>query len=163
MQGPLNLMLLLLFSHSVVSDSLQPHGLEPARLLCPWDFPGKNPGVGCHFLFQGIFRPRDGICISCIDRQVLYHWATGVAPLVWWGLGLSDQKLREFQGDSLPACFSPISLYPKALILKMKWVGFREPWILFWTSGVRVCVLTLISSGTLTLVFRKVLLILWQL
>ena len=30
---------------SVVSDSLQPHGLQPARLLCPWDCPGKNTGV----------------------------------------------------------------------------------------------------------------------
>ena len=28
--------------------------LQPARLLCPWDFPGKNTGVGCHFLLQGI-------------------------------------------------------------------------------------------------------------
>ena len=33
----------------------QLHGLELARLLCPWDFPGKNTGVGCHFVFQGIF------------------------------------------------------------------------------------------------------------
>ena len=40
---------------SVVSDSLQPHGLQPTRLICPWDFPGKNTGVGCHFLLQGIF------------------------------------------------------------------------------------------------------------
>ena len=40
---------------SVVSDSLQPHELQPTRLLCPWDFPGKNTGVGCHFLLQGIF------------------------------------------------------------------------------------------------------------
>ena len=36
----------------VVSDSLWPHGLKPARLLYPWDFPGKNTGVGCHFLLQ---------------------------------------------------------------------------------------------------------------
>ena len=36
------------WSHSVVSDSLWPHGLQPTRLLCPWDFPGKNTGVGCH-------------------------------------------------------------------------------------------------------------------
>ena len=40
---------------SVVSDSLQPFGLQPTRLLCPWDFPGKNTGMGCHFLLQGIF------------------------------------------------------------------------------------------------------------
>ena len=41
-----------MLSHSVVSDSLQTHGLQPARLLCPWDFPGKNSGVSCHFLLQ---------------------------------------------------------------------------------------------------------------
>ena len=34
---------------------LWPHGLEPTRLLCPWDFPGKNTEAGCHFLLQGIF------------------------------------------------------------------------------------------------------------
>ena len=34
---------------------LRSHGLEFARLLCPWDFPGKNTRVGCHFLLQGIF------------------------------------------------------------------------------------------------------------
>ena len=35
--------------------TLQPHELKPARLLCPWVFPGKNAGVSCHFLLQGIF------------------------------------------------------------------------------------------------------------
>ena len=32
---------------------LWPHGLQPTRLLCPWDFPGKNTGMSCHFLLQG--------------------------------------------------------------------------------------------------------------
>ena len=41
-------------SHSVMSNSVQPHGLYTARLLCPWNSPGKNTGVGCHALFQGI-------------------------------------------------------------------------------------------------------------
>ena len=40
------------WSRSVVSDSLQPHGLQPTRLLRPWDFPGKSTGVGCHHLLQ---------------------------------------------------------------------------------------------------------------
>ena len=40
---------------SVVFDSLRPCGLQPTRLLCPWDSPGKSTGVGCHFLLQGIF------------------------------------------------------------------------------------------------------------
>ena len=35
-------------NHSVVSDSLWPQGLWPARLFCPWDSPGKNTRVGCH-------------------------------------------------------------------------------------------------------------------
>ena len=43
-----------LHSVSKSSDSLRPQRLQPARLLCPWYFPGKNTGGGCHFLFQGI-------------------------------------------------------------------------------------------------------------
>ena len=35
--------------------TLWPHELHPARLLCPWVSPGKNTGMGCHFLLQGIF------------------------------------------------------------------------------------------------------------
>ena len=45
--------LLLLLSPAVASDSVQPHRLwQPARLPRPWDSPGKNTGVGCHFLLQ---------------------------------------------------------------------------------------------------------------
>ena len=35
-----------------MSDSVRPHRWQPTRLLCPWDSPGKNTGVGCHFLLQ---------------------------------------------------------------------------------------------------------------
>ena len=40
------------WSRSVVSDPLRPHGLQPTRLLRPWDFPGKSTGVGCHRLLH---------------------------------------------------------------------------------------------------------------
>ena len=60
-------------SRSVMSDSLQPHGLQHASILCPWDFPSKITGVGCHFLLQGIFPTRDQNCIFCIGGQILYH------------------------------------------------------------------------------------------
>ena len=40
------------WSLSVVSDSSRPHGLQPTRLLHPWDSPGKNTGVECHCLLQ---------------------------------------------------------------------------------------------------------------
>ena len=39
-------------SRSVVSDSVRPQRPQPTRLRCPWDSPGKNTGVGCHFLLQ---------------------------------------------------------------------------------------------------------------
>ena len=51
-------------SCSVTSDSLKPHELQPTRLLCPWNSPGKNTGVGSHSLLQGIFPTQ------C--RQILY-------------------------------------------------------------------------------------------
>ena len=40
------------WSCSVVSASSRPHGLQPTRLLCPWDSPGKSTGVGCHCLLR---------------------------------------------------------------------------------------------------------------
>ena len=43
----------------VVSDSLQPHELEPTMLLCSWNSTGKNIGMGSHSLLQGIFQPWD--------------------------------------------------------------------------------------------------------
>ena len=45
-------LLLLLSVASVVSDSVQPHRWQPTRLPHPWDSPGKNTGVSCHFLLQ---------------------------------------------------------------------------------------------------------------
>ena len=59
-------------SHSVVSESLQSPGLQTARLLCPWNFPGKNTTVGCHFLLQGIFLTQglDLCLLSLLHRQV---------------------------------------------------------------------------------------------
>ena len=58
--------------NSLLSErSLRPHGLQPARPLCPWDSPGKNPGVGCQFLLQGIFPTQGSNCyISGSGGQV---------------------------------------------------------------------------------------------
>ena len=44
------------------------------RLLCPWNFPGKNTGVGSHFLLQVSSGPRDWTQVSCIGRHITYHW-----------------------------------------------------------------------------------------
>ena len=63
-------------SCSVVPDSLRPHGLQSARLLCPRVSQGKNTGVGCHFLLQGIFLTQGWklpllYLLPC--RQILYQ------------------------------------------------------------------------------------------
>jgi len=61
-----------------------PHGLYPARLLCPWNSPGKNTGVGCHSLFQGTFCPRDQTWDSCIGGRFFTIWATKEAHFRLW-------------------------------------------------------------------------------
>ena len=80
---------------SVVSYSSRPHGLQPAWLLCPWDFPGKNTEVGCHFLLQGIF-PTQGLYLCLLHllhcRRILYpqsHWESPKDlqhPVCLWSL-----------------------------------------------------------------------------
>ena len=61
-------------SHVLLCD---PHGLQPARFLCPWNIPGKNAGVGCHGLLQGIF-PTQGLN-PCLLHHL--HWQADSLPL----------------------------------------------------------------------------------
>ena len=61
---------------------LQPHGVGPARLLCPWDFPSKNTGVGCHFLLQGIFPIRELNLGLLHRRQILYRLSYEGSPVI---------------------------------------------------------------------------------
>ena len=66
-----------------MTDCLRPYRLQSARLLCQWDSPGKNTGVGCHFLLQEIFLTQEvNPHLLCLLhwRQILYHWAIREAP-----------------------------------------------------------------------------------
>ena len=56
-----------MLSCSIVSDSSRPHGLQTTRLLRPWDFSGKNTGVGCISFSRASSRHRDQSAISCIS------------------------------------------------------------------------------------------------
>ena len=87
MQSQEEVVVLLLFRCLVMSDSLQPHGLQHARLLCPWDFSGKNIGVGCHFLLQRIF-------LTQRLKSGLLHWRLDSLPL--WSLGNPNSVLWNF-------------------------------------------------------------------
>ena len=64
------------FSCSVVFSSLRPSGLQSIRLLCSWYFSDKNMEWVCHFILQVIFLTQGLNPVSCISRQILYHWVT---------------------------------------------------------------------------------------
>ena len=73
------------WSHSVVSYSLRPQGLQPTRLLCPWDFPGKSTGVGCYSLLLGIFPTQGSNSGIPHCKQTLYRLSRqGIEFLVQW-------------------------------------------------------------------------------
>ena len=72
-----------------MSDSLQ---LQTIRLHCPWDSPGKNTGVGCHFLLQGVFlAQRSSPCLL-----QLLHWQAGYCHLVLHSVKFCQMSLQSF-------------------------------------------------------------------
>ena len=113
-------------------DSLWLHGLQPARFLCPWNFPGKNTGVGCYFLLKEIFPTQgsnshllhlllwqvDSLPLSHLGRQsllwVAYNWMLfffkSVQPIHIFWLGslnhLHLKKLLIWKNSLLPFSFS---------------------------------------------------------
>ena len=70
----------LLFSCSVCLTFLQPHGLQPTSLLCPWDSPGKHTGVGCHFFSRGSSPPTDRTLVSSLGDDSLPLTHLGSPP-----------------------------------------------------------------------------------
>ena len=65
-----------MLSGTVMSEPLQPQGLQSGRLLCPWDSPDKNTGVGYYFFIQGIFLTQGLNSGPLHCRRIIYHWAT---------------------------------------------------------------------------------------
>ena len=102
---------------AVVSDSSPSHALCPTGLLCAWNFPGKNTGVGCHFLLQGIFLTQGS------NPHLLspLHWQVNSLPLAPPG--------------KLSLCLSGI--FPNKKILSQPIVfssNNHMPWFPFLTS-----------------------------
>ena len=76
--------------------TLQPHGLQPTRLLCLWNFPGKNTGVGNHSLLQGIFLTQGLTQVSCIAEGILYclnHLNTKEQPVGMLGVMVCSESV----------------------------------------------------------------------
>ena len=150
---------------SVVSDSLWPHGLKPGRPLCPWNPPGKNPGVGCHFLLHTETEPGSGVCalICCIfhvrgvlDWVEVSLWRSNVKCLtpsvMMSGVGhlRSDWIVRV--GPQEIAC--PSRFFPHLPLLLWVWASGRwlasEPGAGFLpdTKSASILVLDFLASKT---------------
>ena len=85
------------WSHSVMSDSSRPHGLQPTRLLHPWDFACNSIGVGCHCLLRNVdnsmLKRRDVTLLTkvCTVKAMLF-------PVVMYGCESWTIKKAECQG-----------------------------------------------------------------
>ena len=88
--------------HSVMSDSVQPHRGQPTRLPRPCDFPGKNTGMGCHFLLQCMeVKSESEVAQSCPTLSDPMDYSPPGPP----SMGFSRQEY--WSGVPLP---SPVSL-----------------------------------------------------
>ena len=103
-----------------MSNSLGPHRLWTPRLLCPWNFPGKNMGVGCHFLLQGIFPPQG----SNPHLLRLLHWQVDSLPLV-------TPRCANFLKRFCKKC----ELFLKSL-LSLSWIASFFVFLFFWPWGM---------------------------
>ena len=93
---------------------LWPHGQEPARLLHPWDFPGKNTEMGCHFLLQRIF-------LTQRLKLSLWHW------FPWWLSGKESACLSG-DSDSIPRLKKGLSSLEKEMATHSSILTWNIPW-----------------------------------
>ena len=107
------------WSHSVVSDSQRPHGLQPTRLLRPWDSPGKSTGVGCHCLLWHLLWDTIKYPLAALTQSIVlsYFVSTILRSILWNKLMLFDSHtMLQVKEEKL------------LLILQMRKLGNRS-WI----------------------------------
>ena len=124
-----------------MSDSVQPHRRQPTRLLCPWDSPGKNTGVSCHFLLQcmkvkvksfsrcWLFSP-----MNCSLPGSSVHGILQARVLEWGAIAFTKHSLSAFYMlhsmlDDFPAYRQAGTLYSAMLLcytlfLKSETLGY---------------------------------------
>ena len=115
---------------SIMSHSLQPYGLYLARLLCPWDSPGKNTGVGCHFLLQCMKSEVTQSCptlsdpMDCSLPGSFVHGNFQARVLEWGAIAFSTGYMPRveisgsyagfipsFKGIAIPSSIVAVSIY----------------------------------------------------
>ena len=114
-----------------MSDSLRLYGLWPTRLLCLWDSPGKNTGVGCHALLQGIFQTQGSNQNQgwnlCLLR--LLHWQAGSLPP---GKPLPSIYERKKESEVAQSCLTLCDPMDSSLHQAPLSTGFFKARVLEW-------------------------------
>ena len=131
------------WSRSIVSDTLQPHGLQPTRLLHPWDFPGKSTGVGCHCLLWSINTNKasggDGIPVELFqilkdDAVKVLHsichriWKTQQWPQDWKSSVFIPIPKKSNAKECSNYCTSALISQTSKVMLKILKPGFNSMW-----------------------------------
>ena len=119
-----------------MSNSRLSHGLQPTRLFCPQDCPGKNIGMGCHFLLQRIFLTQGSNHISYVSwicRWVFFTTSNTWEALIYYNPILNKKIKKRLlilkQGDF----FSGLSRWPSLITQALEaesclWLEAREKW-----------------------------------
>ena len=120
------------WSCSVMSNSLRPHGLQPTRLLRPWDFPGKSTGVGCHCLLCNA-------CYNLINFESA-KWKKPTTKTIYcmvpfmWNVRISESTTDLFKtGKGVQQVCIP-SLWLFNLFNRIHLVKCQAGWITSWNQ-----------------------------
>ena len=103
----------------VMSNSLRLHGLQPASLLCPQHSPGKNTGVDCHSLLQGIFLVQRLNLGLLHGRQILYHPSYQASHSVQFTSVQSLSHVRHLATPWTAACQASLSITNSQRLFKL--------------------------------------------
>ena len=115
---------------SVVSNSVQPHRWQPTRIPRPWDPPGKNTGVGCHFLLQCMKVKSESVRLLATPWTATYQvpLSMGFARQEYWsGVPLPSHSKRKFANtwdflNELSPCWPVLSENSLPDMRKQNWI-----------------------------------------
>ena len=123
-----------------MSDSVHPHRQQSTRLPRPWDSPGKNTGVGCHFLLQGMkVKSESEVAQSCptlsdlIDRSPPGSSVHGIFPGKSTGVAKSSPNPLQLHGQRSPPGSSVRGI---SQARTLEWVAISFSWGIFSTQGL---------------------------
>ena len=117
-----------------MSDSVRPHRRQPTRLPCPRDSPGKNTGVGCHFLLQCMkVKSESEVAQSCLTLRnpmdcslpgASVHGIFQARVLEWGAIAFSKAQLKDLQRLCVLGCGVPPGL---ARLPSLLWASPAPP------------------------------------